>query len=90
MRGCKGLAFGGKAHLLDCMEILTGLWNKDQKYAFNSAVMRCWRKTNILPISWDNDINNTVGSRSVPQKDKITSKQDCWNYTFSISPRQSI
>lgn len=52
------------------MKILTGLWNKDKKYAFDSAVMCCWRKTSILPISWDTHINNTVGSRPVPQKDK--------------------
>ena len=31
--GCRGLAYGGKPHILDVMEILANIWNKDRKYA---------------------------------------------------------
>jgi hypothetical protein len=39
--------------------------------------MRCWRKANILPPSWDADINNEVRRQSVPEKDKKISKEAC-------------
>ena len=28
--GCKGLDYGGKAHILDALTISFGLWNKDE------------------------------------------------------------
>jgi hypothetical protein len=39
--------------------------------------MRCWRKANILPATWDCDINNAVGSASLSVKDKSLSKDAC-------------
>lgn len=38
--------------------------------------MRCWRKADILPVSWNADINNEVGSRSWHgEKFKTVSKE---------------
>eukprot|EP00978_Attheya_sp_CCMP212_P015924 scaffold41272_cov37-Attheya_sp.AAC.2 len=37
-RGCKGLAYGGKAHILDAMNILDYIWGQDGKYAYNDSI----------------------------------------------------
>jgi hypothetical protein len=38
-RGCKGLAYdGGKAHVLDAMNILDSIWGRDGKYAYNDSI----------------------------------------------------
>lgn len=68
--GCRGLQYGGKATLLDAMEILKDIWDADAKYARSEGIMRCWRKANILPIHWETEIESAVGRASVPQKDK--------------------
>ena len=48
-RGCRGLDVGGKATLLDAMNILNEIWNKDGKYAEKDSIQRSWRKANIYP-----------------------------------------
>jgi hypothetical protein len=53
------------------------IWNDDGKYVKEDGLKRCWRKANILPPSWDTDINNEVGSSSMPDKDKRISKEAC-------------
>jgi hypothetical protein len=74
--GCRGINYGGKPHLLDVMTILFLLWEGDGKYATTTGIKRCWRKASILPVSWDNDINNDVGSESVSIRDKTLSAAD--------------
>jgi hypothetical protein len=76
-RGCKGIQYGGKAHVLDAMNILNNIWGKDGKYASEDSVRRCWRKADILPPTWMADINNEVGSGSLSMKDKKISDEDC-------------
>jgi hypothetical protein len=39
--------------------------------------MRCWRKADILPISWESDINNEFGSRSLANRDNTICKEQC-------------
>jgi hypothetical protein len=39
--GCRGLAYGGKPTVLDAMEILNKIWDKDGKYATMDGIMRC-------------------------------------------------
>ena len=51
-RGCKGLAFGGKAHMLDVAEILDEIWRRDGKYASTKMIVNCWRKADILEDSF--------------------------------------
>ena len=79
-RGCKGVDFGGKPHLLDAMRILKYIWEDDEgKYARVDEIKRCWRKANILPVSWECDINNDVGRSRVPISMKTLNKDDCDN-----------
>eukprot|EP00978_Attheya_sp_CCMP212_P044514 scaffold312923_cov43-Attheya_sp.AAC.1 len=79
-RGCKGVDFGGKPHLLDAMRILKSIWEEDEgKYARVDGIKRCWRKANILPVSWECDINNDVGRSRVPISTKTLNKDDCDN-----------
>ena len=41
-RGCKGLHYGGKSHVLDCMEMLAKIWeDKDGKYVSDESICRC-------------------------------------------------
>ena len=76
--GLKGLDFGGKPHLLDCMLILRKVWeNASGMYVTKECIQRCWRKADILPISWNADINNEAGSATVPIRDKKISKEAC-------------
>eukprot|EP00957_Ditylum_brightwellii_P057174 4332124-Ditylum_brightwellii.AAC.1 len=53
------------------------MWSKDSKYAKVDGIKRCWRKADILPASWNADINNDVGSASLPKGDKKISDKDC-------------
>ena len=39
--GCKGLAFGGKATVLDAMKILHVIWSNNGKYATEAGIKRC-------------------------------------------------
>jgi hypothetical protein len=76
--GYQGLAYGGKATILDAMEILNKIWNNNGKYATTDGIMCCWRKANILPISWEADINNEVGSSCLLEnEDKTISNEEC-------------
>ena len=75
-RGCRGLDYGGKPHLLDAMNILLQIWDGDNKYSHSDAILRCWRKADILPPSWNADINNDVGSCSMPLSKKQIAQED--------------
>ena len=43
----------------------------DGKYAREDAIKRCWRKADILPASWIDDIANDVDGTCMPRG------QDC-------------
>ena len=75
--GCKGLAFGGKATVLDAMKILHAIWSNDRKYATEAGINRCWRKVDILPPELKEDVNNDVGSNYISEKDKRIRDYDC-------------
>ena len=62
----KCLAFGGKATILDAMQILNKIRSNDGKYASEDGIRRCWRKADILPVSWNQQINADVGSATLP------------------------
>lgn len=74
-RGLKGLAYGGRPHILDAMGILDMVWSRDGKYAKKKSILRCWRKAGILPISWECNINNDVGSGTMAERNKKISKE---------------
>ena len=56
----KGLDYGGQATVLNAMKILQQSWEWDHKYAYSHSIACCWRKADILPASWNTDINNTL------------------------------
>ena len=76
-KGTRGLVYGGKAHILDAMQMINDIWNTDGKYARESGIQRCWRKANILPIDMETSINQDLGSNSVPVGLKTLSGEDC-------------
>jgi len=76
-RGCKGLDYCGKAHLLDAMEICVSIWNQNSKYAMEDSIRRCWRKAGLLTAVEEADLENDIGRATVPQKDKVISNDDC-------------
>jgi hypothetical protein len=76
-RGCKGLEYCGKAHLLDAMEILQPIWTTDDKYAKKESIQRCWRKAGLLTASEEADLENEIGRRTVPLKAKVISDDEC-------------
>ena len=82
-RGCKGLTYGGKPHILDAINVLKQIWGDDAessiKYATREGVQSCWRKAQILPATWDADINNQVGRASLNQSTKNISDEECAN-----------
>ena len=60
------------------MEILKKVWeNEILNFVSNVAIQRCWRKADVLPITWNQDINNEVGSRSMSEKEKTVDRQAC-------------
>ena len=73
------LAYDSKPRILDAMKIITNMWNKDRKYARSNGIQRCWRKTGIFIVSWNTDLNNDVGSESLPAWYKNMSDKDCNN-----------
>ena len=75
-KGTRGLVYGGKAHILDAMQMINDIWNTDGKYARESGIQRCWRKANILPIDMETSINQDLGSNSVPVGLKTLSGED--------------
>jgi hypothetical protein len=59
------------------MEICDEIWSQDGKYAWLESIQRCWRKADILPVSWMADINNEVRSVSLPESAKKIDGEDC-------------
>jgi hypothetical protein len=56
--GCKGLQYGGKACVLDTMNLLDNIWSQDGKYASADSICCSWQKADILPPLWMANINN--------------------------------
>ena len=53
-RGCRAIEYGGTPHLLDCMMMLQKFWNGNNgKYVSDEMACCCWRKADILPVTWN-------------------------------------
>jgi DDE superfamily endonuclease len=76
-RGQRGLSVGGKAHIIDAMNILNGFWSVDGRYALIDGIRRCWRKADILPLEMNLEIYKDLGSLSIPAREKVLSAADC-------------
>ena len=49
----------------------------DDRYVSEDIIRRCWRKSDILPVTWDADTNNDIGSASLTEKTKHVSAEVC-------------
>jgi hypothetical protein len=47
-RGCNGLQYGGKAHVLDAMNLLDNIWSQDGKYASEDSIRHYWQKADVV------------------------------------------
>ena len=94
-KGHKGIEFGGRPHLLDAMIIMKPIWEDNEgKYTRVDGIKRCWRKSNILPVSWEFDTSNYAGLSSVPIIMKTLNKDYCENIfnlleTLSVKSKES-
>ena len=51
-KGQRGIQYGGKPHILDCMTMIKQVWDGvDERYISTESIRRCRRKADILPIS---------------------------------------
>ena len=49
-----------------------GYWyGDDGKYVSNESVCRCFRKADILSVTWNYDINNNVDSATLVHSKKL-------------------
>jgi hypothetical protein len=76
-RARKGWHMDEKQPFVMPLEILGGIWSQDGKYASNDGILHSWRKSGILPVTWNQDINASLGCISVPMKVKALSIEDC-------------
>jgi hypothetical protein len=61
------------------MKIIDSIWSKNNRYAREDGIQRCWRKAEILPEDWQNQLQEQLGSLSimtVKNKNKL-SKEIC-------------
>jgi hypothetical protein len=53
-RGYKGVDYDGKPCLLDTMKIHDSIWSKNNRYAREDGIQRCWRKAETILEGWQN------------------------------------
>ena len=54
--------------------IIQQVWNgDDDKYVSYESSCSCWRKSDILPVTWNAEINNNVGSATLAHSKKVIS-----------------
>ena len=64
--------------------MLNQVWEgRDGRYISTDSIRRCWRKLDILPVTWNQDINNEVRRASIPEKHRVVSKEVC-NKLFQL------
>ena len=66
--------------MLDAIIIIKPIWEDDEgKYTIVDGIKCCWIKANILPVSWECDINNDLGRSYVPISVNNLNKYDYEN-----------
>ena len=77
-RGFRGIYYDDKPHLLYCIMMLQKVCNVDDgKYVSDYSAFNYWRKADILPVTWNYDINNNVGSTILAHSKKVISDDIC-------------
>ena len=66
--------------MLDATIILKAIWEYyEGKYVKVDGINRWCKKDNIVPVSWEYDINNDIGRSRVPTSMKTLNKDYCDN-----------
>ena len=70
--------------------ILQQFWNGDDgKYVSDESACRCCRKSDILPVTLNSDINNNVGSATLSHSKKVISG-DPFNDLFNLMAQVTV
>jgi hypothetical protein len=62
---------GGKATVLDAIQIMDSIWSSDSKNAQEDGIQQCWRSSGILPVLWESDINNSIGHNALEYLEEL-------------------
>jgi hypothetical protein len=52
------------------------IWKRDERYATVDGIRRCWRKSSILPLHMNTNIDAELGKASIALSDKTLKKED--------------
>ena len=56
--------------------MLNQVWEgRDVRYVSPESICQCWRKADIFPVTWKQDINNEVGRVSIAESQTVVSKE---------------
>ena len=76
-RGYKGLKYGGKPHILDCMAMLKDAWGGTSGRCAASEGLKCfWGEADVLAETLKVNTNKDVGRASILAKKSVLSKED--------------
>ena len=70
----KAIQYVGNTHIMDCMKMLKKVW--DEKFS-HDIIQSCWRKVDILPVTWNSDFDKKFGRASLSGKMKVLRKETC-------------
>ena len=73
--GTGGLACGDPATLLDCLYILKQVWNAPNKFATTTLILESWKKANVLPSWWEEEIDVWIRNGATPR----TRRKEGWS-----------
>ena len=77
-RRCRGIYYGDEPHMLYFMMIFQQFWKGDDgKYVSDDISCRCCRKADILPVTWNSDINKKFGSTTLAHGKNVISDYLC-------------
>ena len=72
----RGIQHGGNLRILDCIVMIKQVWEgMNGGYVSPEIICHFWRKADILPMTWNQDINNEVGRASISDSQKVVRKE---------------
>ena len=80
-----GLSCGDPATLFDCLYILKQVWNSSTRFATTTLVLEGWKKSNLLPSWWEEEIDVWVsGATQRPRRKEGWSDKECVQLCHSL------